>query len=498
MSAVILECADGVLRGAARDGVHTFRGIPFAQPPVGDLRFAAPRPPRPWPGVRDARAFAQPSAQVPPALGDAVAGSDPSAIVGAEDCLYLNVYAPADAGPHPVLVWIHGGGAVSGSANECDGTKFAQQGVVVVTVAYRLGALGLLHLPGVFAEEQAQCNFALLDQIAALAWVRRSIAAFGGDPGRVTVAGASNGGRTVGNLLASPPAHGLFQQAVSISGTGVGYLVAEREHAERLTTALLAQLGLDRSNARRLRDLPVQDIIAAQVAVLGRSSTLLPFQVVLDQETMPERPIDAIMAGAARQIPIMVGSTHDEYDYFQMVGAASGRSVLVESQSLQRAITAYRDLLPDWSEQDVRLHAVTSADWWIPAIRLAEASIQAGGRAWVYRVDWRLAPRGQGHGAPHGLEGPLIVPVDPQYDGVMLAAARRDTRALGAVIEAMRTALVGFVHSGQPGAGDWPAYDLDTRPTFLFDDRSEAVADPAGELRRVWEQIIPPGSGAAS
>jgi para-nitrobenzyl esterase len=491
MSGAIVECADGALRGAAHDSIRIFRGIPFAQPPVGDLRFSAPRPPLPWSGVRDAQSFAQPSAQVPPTLGDALAGSDPSAIVGAEDCLYLNVYAPADPGPHPVLVWIHGGGAVSGSANECDGTRLAQQGVVVVTVAYRLGALGLLHLPGVFAEEQAHCNFALLDQIAALAWVRRSIAAFGGDPGRVTVAGASNGGRTVGGLLASPPAQGLFHQAVSISGTGVGYLVAEPEHAERLTTALLAELGLDRSSARRLRELPAQDIIAAQVVVLARSRTLLPFQVVVDEETMPGRPIDAIAAGAACQIPIMVGSTHDEYDYFQMVGAVSGRSVLVEPEPLEWAIAAYREMLSGWSEQDVRRHAVTSADWWIPAIRLAEASVQAGGRAWVYRMDWRLAPRGQGYGAPHGLEGPLIVPADPQYDGVMLAAARRDTHALEAVIEAMRTALVRFVHSGQPGrAEDWPAYDLNARPTFLFDDRSEAVADPERELRTVWDEML--------
>ncbi len=480
------------MRGQWRDGIRVFKGIPFAAPPVGERRFAAPQPPRPWAGVRDASRLPTPAPQMRSTVGAAGAGADIP--IGAEDCLYLNVYAPSEPGPHPVLVWIHGGGAVEGSPNECDGTRFAQQGVVVVTIAYRLGALGLLYLPGVF-DEQADCNFALLDQIAALGWVQKNIAAFDGDPRRVTVAGLSNGGRTVGNLLAAPAARGLFGQAVSMSGTGVGYPVANPEEAQRLTSAVLSALGLDLSTARRLRETPVERILAAQARVSRSWPTLIPFLVLVDGEAMPERPIDAITRGAAREVAIVVGSTHDEYDYWRMVGANDGEtsdeSTMVDSGQLEQATAAYRRLLPaDWSQHEVRRHAITSADWWIPAIRLAEASVQAGGRAWAYRLDWRLAPRGLGFGAPHGLDGPLMSPNDPEHESVMLPAARRDTAGLATVIDAMRDALIRFIDSGDPGGGEWPTYDIATRPTYLFDEVSGVVDDPERELRLVWEQII--------
>jgi para-nitrobenzyl esterase len=491
MDRTLVECAEGSMRGQWRDGIRVFNGIPFAAPPAGERRFAAPQPPLPWAGVRDASRLPTHAPQMRSTVGGAGAGADIP--VGAEDCLYLNVHAPCEPGPHPVLVWIHGGGAVEGSPNEYDGTRFAQQGVVVVTIAYRLGALGLLYLPGVF-DEQADCNFALLDQIAALGWVQKNIAAFDGDPGRVTVAGISNGGRTVGNLLAAPSARGLFGQAISMSGTGVGHLVADPDEAHRLTAAVLSELGLDLSAARRLRETPVEHILAAQARVSRSWPTLIPFQVVVDGEVMPERPIDAIASGAAREVAIVVGNTHDEYDYWRMVSANHGEtsdcSTVVDSGQLEQAMAAYRRLLPaDWSQQEVRRHAITSADWWIPAIRLAEASIQAGGRAWVYRLDWRLAPRGIGFGAPHGLDGPLIGLNDPEFESVMLFAARRDTACLATVIDAMRDAFIRFISSGDPG-GEWPSYDIATRPTFLFDEVSGAVEDPERELRLVWEQVI--------
>ncbi|HEV7941411.1 MAG TPA: carboxylesterase family protein [Solirubrobacteraceae bacterium] len=494
MHKTIIELNGGSVRGERCDGICVFKGIPFAAPPVGELRFAAPQPPRPWAGVRDATRFAEPSVQMPRSVDDSAAATDVAVTIGAEDCLYLNIYTPLEPGPHPVLVWVHSGGAVEGSPSECDGASFAQHGVVVVTIAYRLGALGLLYLPGVF-EDQADCNFALLDQIAALRWVQENIAAFDGDSRRVTLAGLSNGGRTVGNLLAAPSARGLFQQAVSMSGTGVGYLVAKPDDAHRLTAAVLSELGLDMSTARQLRSIPAERIVAAQTRVSSSWPTLIPFQVVVDGTVMPERPIDAIARGVARDIAIIVGNTHDEYDYFHMGEGRwrryGYRAMVVDASQLEQATAAYRRLLPaDWSEEEVRRHAVTSADWWMPAIRLAEANIKAGGQAWVYRLDWRLAPRGHGFGAPHGLDVPLMSPNDPEYESVMLAAARRDTSGLTTAIDAMRAALIRFIDGGDPGVGDWPAYDIAARPTFLFDELSAVAEDPERELRLAWEQII--------
>jgi para-nitrobenzyl esterase len=492
MSRSDVEVESGTVRGEVRDGVRVFKGIPYAAPPVGDLRFAAPQPPTRWSGVRDAFAFAERSLQRTFAVGGSSAGAHE--LVGSEDCLYLNVYAPAEPGHYPVMVWMHGGGAVTGSTNDSDGTRFAQDGVVVVTIAYRLGALGLLHLPGVF-DDDVHCNFALLDQVAALGWVHENIAAFGGDSERVTIAGLSNGGRSVANLLAMPSAGGLIQQAVIMSATGVGYLVATPEEAQRVTAAVLAELGLDLAEAAKLREIPAADIVAAQTRVSMSWPTLLPFQAVVDGTTMPERPIDAIAAGAAKDIRLIVGTTHDEWDVLARVasnigGMARGTSVLLDDGQLEQAESAYRRLLPpDWSDEDVRRHVITSSEWWIPAIRLAEAQIRAGGEAWMYRLDWRLAPRGQGFGAPHGLDLPLMAPTDPQH-AMMLAVAGVDRAQLDPIIDQIGTALTRFFTTGDPSGEQWPAYDLAARSTYVFDDPPSLAGDPERDLRLVWRELI--------
>ena len=484
MSRPLAETPDGLVAGEERGAVRVFRGIPFAAPPLGELRFAAPRPPQPWRGTRDASRSAAPGLQQRSVFRG-------GGVVGSEDCLYLDVYAPAEPGPHPVLVWIHGGGAVVGAVADCDGTALAEQGVVVVAIAYRLGALGMLHLPGVFAGEEADGNFALLDQIAALRWVARSVAAFGGDPARVTVGGLSNGGRTAGTLLATPAARGLFRQAAIMSGTGVGQLVADLDGGQWTTTAVLRELGLEPATARRLRDVPAVDLLAAQERAAAASGEPIPFQVVVDGMLLPRRPLDALAEGAARDVPLLIGTAHDEYDAFAMEPdagpLAAARSALVEPERLARAQAAYRRLLPEWSEDELRRHVLTAADWWLPAIRFAEAAEHAGGRAWMYRLDWRLAPRGQGFGAPHALDLPVLSPGDVEYEQVTLAAARRDPAALAPVLDALREALARFVREGDPGGADWPAYEPARRATRLFDDRCTTVEDPDGELRRAWD-----------
>ncbi|GAA2795274.1 carboxylesterase/lipase family protein [Saccharopolyspora taberi] len=466
-----VEIGDGALRGAERDGIRVFKAVPYAAPPVGELRFAPPRPPEPWPGVRDATRFG-PSAPQP----------GPSGVVGDENCLHLNIYAPAGGGPHPVFVWIHGGGAVIGSPNEYDGTMFARHGVVVVTVGYRLGVLGLLHLPEVFGGG----NFSLLDQVAALRWVRDNIAAFGGDPERVTVGGESNGGRTVGTLLAAPAARGLFQRAIVQSGTGVGVVVGTPEEAATTADAVLAELGTD---AGSLRDVPVRRIIEAQSAVSAASPIAVPYQVVVDGTTLPRRPIDAVAAGAARDVALLIGHNHDEQDLFAALAGVTGfrtdNSMTVDAATTAAATAAYRELLADWTDEQVRRHVVTSSEWWLPAIRFAEAHLAGGGRAWMYRLDWRIAPRGEGMGAPHTLDLPFVFGrVTPRLRAVL---GRLDSDRAKAVTRAMHSEWIEFIADGEPG---WPAYDRAERATFLFDDSCRVVSDPDVALRRVWDGRI--------
>jgi len=229
-----VEIASGRIEGTHEDGVLVFRGIPYARPPQGALRLRAPLPPAPWPGVRDAKAFGAAAPQTPGRLA-ALLGSPTETYL--EDCLYLNVWTPGTgAARRPVLVWLHGGAFSTGSGSQpiYRGARLAQRGdAVVVTVNYRLGALGYLHLPALGRDaEEASANFGLLDQLEALAWVRENIAAFGGDPANVTLFGESAGAMSVGTLLGTPRARGLFSRAILQSGAASN--VYDREDALRV------------------------------------------------------------------------------------------------------------------------------------------------------------------------------------------------------------------------------------------------------------------------
>jgi para-nitrobenzyl esterase len=312
-------------------GVLVFEGIPYAAPPVGDLRWRAPTPAGSWQGVRQASQLGRNCMQHQP-YGDITAD-----VAGkSEDCLYLNVWTQSTTGRRPVMVWIHGGGFFAGFGGEerHNGGPLARKGAVVVTINYRLGAFGFMAHPALAAEtaDGSSGNYGLLDQIAALQWVQRNIEHFGGDPKRVMIFGESAGAMSVGTLIGSPLAKGLFHRAILESGTGTR-LMQSRKNAEALGLRLATALGVtgtDAAAVTRLRAVPADSLLAAAVRIQPNPGSPVFFPAI-DGRVLP-RPVDsAIVSGSANVVPIIVGSNRDES--MEVFGAPS--------RSLARLVTAH-------------------------------------------------------------------------------------------------------------------------------------------------------------
>src|SRR5208282_766535 len=379
----VVRTAGGLVRGRAKDGVAVFRGIPFAQPPVGDLRFAAPRPARPWDGVREAAAFGPP----PPQSGFLLTPMSPAAPdADPDDWLTVNVFSPdLGAARLPVMVWIYGGAYRFGASSLLgyDGTPLARQNVVVVTFNHRIGVEGYAYLPGVPA------NRALLDQVAALRWVQENIAAFGGDPDLVTVFGESAGAGAIASLLVMPAAAGLFRRAVAQSVPGTFFSPAL---AADITAAIAAQAGLP-ATAEAFKTADPARLTAAADAVrpgdhFGRwgrvAYTPTPFSPVVDGEVLPAAPWREVAAGASRNVDLITGHTRDEYRLFmQFYGLRGQVTAEMASDALagmgpvhggrEDGETAYRAAYPDADPET--LFELVHSDWLfrMPTLHLAQA-----------------------------------------------------------------------------------------------------------------------------
>ncbi|WP_109524986.1 carboxylesterase family protein [Nocardia aurea] len=408
---MIIETASGRLRGTGT----AFLGIPYASA----ARFEPPRPAPPWQDTREAAAPG-PAAPQPASRLERVMG--PQQLEQAEDCLSLNVWRPTVAGaaPLPVLVFLHGGGFSSGSGgfDWYSGATLAQRGdMVVVTVNYRLGALGYLHLPPVSAG-----NLGLLDQVAALRWVRENIAAFGGDPGAVTVAGQSAGALSILALLSAPASSGLFNRAI-LQSTPAGMPPQDPDRASELGRAYLKVLGLAPARAERLRELPVADLLKAQVELAHLTArpgdVAPPFQLVADGELVAADLVRAAGTGGADRAEILMGATRDEAAAFYDVGEMSER--------------------------------VTESVFVAPMLQLAGVLAERGNPAWLYSFDWH--PAGSPYGACHCIELPFVFG-DP--------APWRQAPMLGgempaALVAEVQRAWIGFLHRGDPGWERWTA-----------------------------------------
>ena len=485
--------AAGRVRGRREGGLAVFRGIPFAQPPTGPARFAAPRPAVAWAGVRPAYSFGSP----PPQSGT----YGPAPVPADDDWLTVNVWTPAPdpAARRPVMVWIYGGAYKVGSSDApgYDGGRLAREGdLVVVTFNYRTGVEGFAQLEG------APANRGLLDQVAALTWVRDNIAAFGGDPDLVTVFGQSAGAGSVASLLAAPLAAGLFRRAIAQSVPGLYYSPAL---AADIAGAIAAELGLRATTADLSGVDPVR-LVAAADAVdrklsqypgrWGRvAQTATPFAPVVDGEVLPVTPWQALAAGAGRDVPLIAGHTRNEFRLFLAMGGQLGTISGEQAAQALRVLgpgpdgeQAYRAAFPGASAES--LYELVQNDWLfrMPTLHLAEAQAAGGGVAYVYELAWAAPANGGILGACHGLDGPLVFGnLDEGFAARLIGPP--PFPAAEEVSAQFRTAWTRFAATGDPG---WPAYDPRERRTRVFDLPPAVTAYPEETSRRLWQDHVPP------
>ena len=484
----------GAVRGVGSGGVAAFRGIPYAAPPVGADRFLAPRAHEAWDGVRDATAYGPTAPQSPyPAPYDALLANP---IVPGDEYLNLNVWTPEPGSARlPVMVWIHGGAFVNGSGAvpTYDGSRFARDGVVCVTINYRLGVEGFASLAG------APANRGLLDQVAALEWVRDNVAAFGGDPDDVTIFGESAGAMSVTSLLSMPRASGLFRRAIAQSGAG--HHVLTPGTAERIAAMLGERLGVA-PTLDGLADLPTATLLDAQAylqldAQVNRDPerwgevvlNAMAWEPVADGDVLPARPIDSVASGAGPAVDLLVGTNRDEQNLFILpTGVIDAiddglAATLAAAYGLPaEALETYRSARPGVPAGAVLSAVVT--DWFfrIPALRLAEANVGRGLTSHVYEFTWPSPAFAGRLGACHALELPFVFDtLDSEK-----AEALTGPEPPQALATAMHEAWVAFARTGDPG---WPRYEPGRRLTMSFGETCEVAEDPAGAERRLWDGI---------
>ncbi|MCU1603191.1 MAG: Carboxylesterase [Frankiales bacterium] len=478
------------MRGQLVDGTPVFRGIPYAAPPVGARRFRPPAAVAPWEGIRDAVELGPICPQLPAVSGGVLPDLIGGAVM-AEDCLTLNVWSPDLDSRAPVMVWLHGGAFTSGSGSPplYDGGTFARDGVVLVTVNYRLHALGFLHLG------DGLSNAGLLDQVAALEWVQTNIAAFGGDPDNVTVFGESAGAMSVGCLLGSPAASGLFAKAVCQSGAAHHSLPAEV--AKGVASRLCELLEVGEGDVEALQAVPVEQLVQAAFRMAyAETAELLEAMPAWHRivwapthgtDVLPDRADRLVAAGSARDVSLVVGTNADEHRLFvwgvgeQLRPASFDVSGLVPAAA---SLEAYdEDVRPGGGAANRYAAVAGDATFWVPTLRLAEAQAAAGGTVRVYSFDWPSPVLDGELGACHGLELPFVFDnLDVSRDFVGATAPQR----LATDVHGL---WVSFAHDGEPVAPDlpsWPCYDLADRPVLRLDAVPAVESDPRRRVRELW------------
>ena len=493
MQTVSVTCEAGEIQGRVKEEALLFAGIPYAQPPVGNLRFKAPQPLRPFSEPFPALKFGAAAPQIPSG-----GMTDSAPVRWDEDCLTLNISAPIgiedDVRKRAVLVWIHGGGyrTGQGAIPWYNGTRFARdQDIVVVSINYRLGALGFADLTHLGAEFKTSNVNGMLDQIAALQWVQRNISAFGGDPTKVTIAGESAGAFSVGALMGCPAAKGLFTRAIAQSGAAQHTL--NPEAAQTVGKAFCAQLQQD--NAVGLLAASVEDILSAQNATAAEfesgagvisklGTSVSTFYPVHNTELLPEDPLQAITSGNAANVDVLIGSNSDETTLWGHgeVDEAKLQRIAAEF-NVNDGISAYRTNRPEANAAELLVALTSDHMFRIPGIRLAEAQIEHTPNVWMYLFDWKSRAFDGRLGATHALEIPFAF---NNLDRAGVDAFIGPGPMPQHLADTMHDAWSAFIKTGTL---DWPGYTLTHRTTMVFNDTSATVDDPMSEERAIWQGV---------
>ncbi len=508
----VIATSNGPVSGTQTDGVLAFKGIPYAAAPVGKLRWAPPRAPAPWKDAIQADAYGPQAIQNDAALG-AIFGGPAVKPDMSEDCLRLHVWTPVSSSePLPVMVWIHGGAFTMGSGGSpmYDGITFAKRNIVLVSINYRLGALGFLRLTDLTgARVPATGSEGIQDQAFALQWVQENITAFGGDPDNVTIFGESAGGMSVGALLGMPAAQPLFHKAIPQSGAGHHAVPAAR--ATRVAELLLEELGISPDDTEALYAATADEILAAQMKLEANTTELqerdiagMAFQPCIDGVHIPDLPIRSIAAGLSKGKPVLIGTTLEENKLFTMMdpSLSSADFETVKTalggtfapDEIEQLLETYTAALQKRGDDPTPLAMMTAINtdrmFRMPAIRLAEAQAGHCDDVYVYQFNWKTDAMGGVLGACHALEIPYVF--GSHRAPGMAGFAGSGQPGADALSQAMQSRWVAFANTGKPGT-DLAPY-ADRRTTMVFDADSRSEQDPNAPERQIWD-ALPHGLG---
>lgn len=484
----VVKTKYGMVQGVESDGILKWFGVPYAKPPVGELRFKRAEQCEPWKGIRRTDKFSSIPYQY--------RGSPRKKPEESEDCLYANVWAPKGAKHLPVFVWIYGGGNFSGHASELkyDGMSFAKHDVIFVNYNYRVGPLGFYDFSGYDSQFESNCG--LSDQIAGLKWVKENIEAFGGDPDNITIAGESAGGTAIYNIMAAPSAKGLFHKAIAESG--LPDATAYPDTVKLNMELFLHQMGLKPGEVHKLKSLDPKEMHKAAVWVQNNNCSLypgifLPGPVIDDLQ--PEKPWDAMAKGSASGIDVIFGTTHDEATMFTMLfkqfpNKWNQIEEMLKINGYAGNIPQFRKIYGGMKESAAAAAVSTDRAWWVDYVRCADAQ-SIHGRVYTYRFDFEYTLlKLAGLGAMHGAEMSHVL--NASDSGSNMAQKFTSKKKIDELTHYGHHAWINFAKTGNPNGTlplTWEEYDAINRKTLIFDYPCRMVEQPNQERFELWKDI---------
>lgn len=488
----IIETTSGKVKGIVVNGQLKFLGIPYAQPPVGDLRFKRARPVQPWTGVLEATAYGPMSVQF-----------DKSELKGEENCLTLNIQRPLEGMNLPVLVWIHGGGFNTGAASDplYDGSAFVNEGILYISIQYRLNVLGFYDFT-MYPEAQGfESNCGISDQVMALQWIHDNVESFGGNPSQITIAGESAGGTSVTNMLAIPAVSGLFQQAIAASAIPDGVLT--HEQAKPNMDLFIEGMGWEAKDLNRLHTIHPFEMQKGNTYVADhfqdRNPGIYLPSPVLD-DIIPEKPIEAIKNGSAAGIRLMIGTNLHEGTMF----VHKEKTVFPNSWSMiedmftrtchQDQLTRIRDYYQAGSHEDFNgideslVQFATDYAFQVPALKVAEAQRQYGD-VWMYRYEYISEfGRKSGTGASHAYELPCVFK-NRDFEFSQMIFAGEPEEKIESIMNDIHMLWVQFIKTGHPGIDGWAKFAGYDSKIYILDENSRTVQLNRADLMEVWGDL---------